>query len=159
MKYHIIHKTAIPNVLKKAKQYRLLLEPDLAISICIDIFAIDANNQEALIIYILALTDKLSNGCKVTDKKILDTIAKLSTKFYKDYYTGIFLEKKARAMLKNTMSKSFAYAAFMQAIKAYKQAEKLADKDCSDAILRYNSCLRTIEKQHLIPRDEFNELY
>ncbi len=55
MKYHLINKDSIPTVLEKARQYRSLLEPDLAISICIDVFAVDPENQEAIVIYILVL--------------------------------------------------------------------------------------------------------
>ncbi|SFV85319.1 hypothetical protein MNB_SUP05-SYMBIONT-4-20 [hydrothermal vent metagenome] len=49
MKYHLIHKNSIDTVLDKARQYRSLLEPDLAISICLDIFLVDPENQEALV--------------------------------------------------------------------------------------------------------------
>ena len=48
MPYHKINKSSLPSVIAKAKQYRSLLEPDLAISICLDVFAVDQNNQEAL---------------------------------------------------------------------------------------------------------------
>lgn len=160
MKYHLIHKNSIDTVLKKARQYRSLREPDLAISICIDVFAVDADNQDALVIYILALTDQYSHQhTKVQPKKIIDTIARLEGEFHRIYYTGIFLERKARALLKNPMSQSFAYEGLMEAVNQYEIAEKMAPAHCADPILRYNSCLRTIEKEHLQPRAEFDELY
>ena len=49
MEYHLIHKDTIDTVLDKARQYRSLREPDLAISICIDVFAVDSDNQDALV--------------------------------------------------------------------------------------------------------------
>ena len=160
MEYHLIHKDTIDTVLDKARQYRSLREPDLAISICIDVFAVDADNQDALVIYILALTDQYSHQhAKVQPKKIVEFIAKLKSEFHQIYYTGIFLERKARALLKNPMSQSFAYEGLMEAIAKYEVAEKMAPKHCSDPILRYNSCLRTIEKENLQPRAEFDELY
>ena len=160
MDYHLIHKDSIPTVLDKARQYRSLLEPDLAISICLDVFAVDADNQDALVIYILALTDQYSHqNTKVDPKKITETIARLESEFHRIYYTGIFLERRARALLKNPMSRSFAYEAFMEAIAKYEVAEKMAPSNCSDPILRYNSCVRTIEKEQLQPREEFDELY
>ncbi|SMN17246.1 hypothetical protein CRYPA_1038 [uncultured Candidatus Thioglobus sp.] len=160
MKYHLIHKDSICTVLDKARQYRSLREPDLAISICIDVFAVDGENQEALVIYILALTDQYSHQHgKVQPKKIIEAIAKLKSEFHRIYYTGIFLERKARALLKNPMSHSFAYDGLMEAIEKYEAAEKMAPSHCSDPILRYNSCLRTIEKENLQPRSEFDELY
>ncbi|MBC8551249.1 MAG: hypothetical protein PSN35_00740 [Candidatus Thioglobus sp.] len=160
MNYHLIHKDSISTVLEKARQYRSLREPDLAISICIDVFAVDPENQEALVIYILALTDQYSHQhVKVQPKKIIETIARLTSEFHQIYYTGIFLERKARALLRNPMSQSFAYEGLMEAIVKYEAAEKMAPSHCSDPILRYNSCLRTIEKEHLKPREEFDELY
>ncbi len=160
MKYHLIHKDSIGTVLDKARQYRSLREPDLAISICIDVFAVDPDNQDALVVYILALTDQCSHGgTKVQHKKIIETIVKLESEFHRHYYTGIFLERKARALLKNPMSQSFAYEGLMEAIAKYEIAEKMAPKHCADPILRYNSCLRTIEKENLQPRAEFDELY
>ena len=59
MKYHIIDKDSIESVLERAREYRSLLQPEMAISICLDIFAVDEDNQDALVIYILALTDQL----------------------------------------------------------------------------------------------------
>jgi hypothetical protein len=160
MNYHIIHKDSISSALDKANQYRSLLEPDLAISICIDIFAVDPDNQEALVIYILALTDLYSHkNSKVQPKKIIEAIAKLNSEFHRIYYNGIFLERKAKSLLKNSMSQSFAYEGFKEAMSQYQIAEKLAPKNCSDPILRYNSCLRIIEKLNLQPRKEFDELY
>ncbi|HIC40565.1 MAG TPA: hypothetical protein EYO74_04090 [Piscirickettsiaceae bacterium] len=160
MKYHLIHKDAISTVLDKARQYRSLREPDLAISICIDVFAVDADNQDALVIYILALTDQYSHQHgKLQPKKVTEAIARLTSEFHKIYYTGIFLERKARSLLKNPMSESFAYEGLMEAIAKYEMAEKMAPKHCADPILRYNSCLRTIEKENLKPRAEFDELY
>ena len=160
MKYHLIHKDSIYTVLDKARQYRSLREPDLSISICLDVFAIDPDNQDALVIYILALTAQYSHQhAKVQPKKIVEIIAKLKSEFHQIYYTGIFLERKARALLKNPMSHSFAYEGLMEAIAKYELAEKISPKHCSDPILRYNSCLRTIEKENLQPRAEFDELY
>ncbi len=123
-------------------------------------FAIDSDNQDALVVYILALTDQYSHGgTKVKDKKIIQIIAKLDSEFHRHYYTGIFLERKARAWLKNPMSQSFVYEWLIEAIGQYEMAEKMAPSHCSDPILRYNSCLRTIEKERLQSRVEFDELY
>ena len=74
MKYHTIDKNSIENVLERAKQYRSLLQPEMAISICLDIFAVDKNNQDTLVIYILALTDQLGQSeSKIHHKKITDS--------------------------------------------------------------------------------------
>lgn len=158
MQYHLIHKDSITTVLEKARQYRSLLEPELAISICLDVFSVDKQNQEALVIYILALTDLYSHqNSKLQPKKIISAIDNLQSKFHKLYYTGIFLERKARAMLKNSMSHSFAHEGLMEAISKYEEAEKIAPKHCSDPILRYNACIRTIQQENLKPRIDADE--
>ena len=59
LKPHDIHADAIELALVKARQYRSLLEPEIAESICLDILNIEQDNQQALVIYILALTDQL----------------------------------------------------------------------------------------------------
>jgi len=160
MEYHKIDKGSIEDVLERAKQYRSLLQPDMAISICMDIFAVDKNNQDALVIYILALTDQLSQSeSKVHQKKITDSIKRLDSKFLQHYYSGIFFERQARSLLKHSMSRSFAYEAFIEAIAEFEIAEKMAPEHCADPILRYNSCIRTIKKENLQPRQEFDELY
>ena len=160
MEYHKIDKDSIEDVLERAKQYRSLLQPDMAISICMDIFAVDKNNQEALVIYILALTDQLSQSeSKVHQKKITDSIKRLDSKFLQHYYSGIFFERQARSLLKHSMSRSFAYEAFIEAMAEFEIAEKMAPEHCADPILRYNSCIRTIKKENLQPRQEFDELY
>ncbi|WP_225879661.1 hypothetical protein [Abyssogena phaseoliformis symbiont] len=83
---------------------------------------------------------------KVKDKKIIQTIAKLDSEFHQYYYTGIFLERKARAWLKNPMSQSFAYEGLIEAIGQYEMAEKMAPSHCSDPVLRYNSCLEPLRR-------------
>ncbi|HET8806851.1 MAG TPA: hypothetical protein VFM76_00580, partial [Methylophaga sp.] len=57
---HDIHADSIDLALDKARQYRSLLEPEIAESICLDVLNIDADNQAALVLYILALTDQIS---------------------------------------------------------------------------------------------------
>src|SRR5262245_62132513 len=47
---------AIPRALEKAERYRLLAEPEEAESICLDILAIEPDNQQALVMLLLALT-------------------------------------------------------------------------------------------------------
>lgn len=161
MDLHFIHKKSIGCVLDKAKQYRLLLEPDLAISICLDIFAVDSDNQEALVIYILALTDALSHSDASThkpDKKIQDAIKKLQSDYQKNYYQGIFYERKARSLMSYAMSTSFAYDLLLKAIGCYKKAEKLTPENCDDAVLRYNACVRTIDDKSLQPRQDVNDM-
>ena len=158
MNYHLIDKNAINATLDKAKQYRSLLEPELTISICLDIFAIDENNQEALVIYILAMTDLYTHtNAKVPEQKITNAIQQLNSEFHRLYYQGIALERKARSLMKNTMSRSFAYNLLIEAITLYEDAQKISLEKCDDSILRYNACVRTIKNEHLSPRQDMDD--
>ena len=57
-----ISKAAIPAAVKKAEHYRLLNDPEQAESICLDILAVDPDNQQALVVLILAITDQFGRS-------------------------------------------------------------------------------------------------
>ena len=58
---------AIPEALEKAERYRLLNEPGEAESICLDVLKTDPDNQQALIILLLAVSDRFGKGYGVGD--------------------------------------------------------------------------------------------
>lgn len=147
---HDIHVDAIDSALAKARQYRSLLEPEIAESICLDILNIDDNNQQALVIYILSLTDQLHHTEKQSQIKLIQkTIVRLESDYERHYFTGILNERRARFLISQPMSHSFAYEYFIEAIAAYQQAEESSPANNDEAILRQNSCIRTIEKEKL----------
>lgn len=160
MNCHLIHSEAIDSALQKAKQYRSLLEPELAISICLDIFAIEPDHQPTLVVYILALTDTFSQAdANYADQEILDAINLLKSDYQQAYYKGILKEKKAHSLLTNSMSASFAYELLNSAIKQYNLAKDLSPQDNDDAILRHNSCVRTIKTRQLKPRQDPDDVH
>src|SRR6202012_374860 len=53
---------AIPAALEKALRYRLLNEPAEAESICHDVLTIEPENREALVMLLLAITDRFGKG-------------------------------------------------------------------------------------------------
>lgn len=156
LELHDIHPDAIKQALKKAKQYRSLLEPDIAESICLDILKIDDNNQEALVVYILSLTDQLHQTERQTQiKDITQAIEKLESEYKRFYYTGLLNERRALALMSQPMSHSFAYDYFIEALQCYQYAEKICPDEYNDeATLRWNSCIRTIQKEKLQPRQD-----
>ena len=56
-----IHEQAIPAALEKAERYRLLNDPTQAESICRDVLRVRPDHRKALIIIILALTDRFAS--------------------------------------------------------------------------------------------------
>ena len=57
-----ISKAGIQEALEKAERYRLLAEPSLAESICLDVLQADPENQPALVTLLLALTDQFGHA-------------------------------------------------------------------------------------------------
>ena len=60
-------KDAVPGALAKAERYRLLNEPGEAESICLDILQVDPQNEDALVMMLLALTDQFPARFVVED--------------------------------------------------------------------------------------------
>ncbi len=155
LELNFISKDAIPASLEKAQQYRLLLEPQQAESICLDILSIQPEHHEAQVVLILAMTDQFSHSGQVMDVKlILDRIEKLPEEYERLYFRGLVSERQARAMLSESMSRSFAYEYFSKAMQYFEQAEKIRPEHNDDAILRWNSCLRTVHRERLQPRPD-----
>jgi hypothetical protein len=159
LKLHNIHADAIEHALDKARQYRSLLEPEIAESICLDILNIDENNQGVLVIYILSLLDQIPSPDKKVEVKTIERIVdKLSSSYQRFYYSGLLHERMARYMVTQSMSHSFAYDYFYQALRCYKQATEVSPEGNDEATLRWNSCIRTIKQEKLTPHQDSEDI-
>jgi len=147
-----INKEAIPRALEKVERYRLLNDPAEAESICRDILTIEPQNQEALILLILTLTDQFNRGTTAQEAKSL--VSQLSEEYKREYYRGIIVEREGKAALAREFpdSKHDAYEWLKEAMDAFERAALLSSPDNNDAKLRWNACARTIDKHHLTPR-------
>lgn len=147
-----INSEAIPKALERVDRYRLLNDPEQAESICRDILAIDPENQEALVKLILSLTDQFGYGNVSNEANSL--LSKLKDNYQREYYAGIILEREGKAALSREFpdSKHDAYEWLKEAMEAYERASSLSMADNNDAILRWNACARSIEKNNLSPR-------
>ncbi len=145
-----LHPDHIDAALEKAERYRLLNEPRDAESICLDILAIDTENQNALIILLLAITDQFGQHVMDT-KSALDILPRILGEYERHYYTGLVYERKAKAILERGSPgyRSRAYEAFMEAMSHFEKADPLSQADNDDAILRWNACARIINQEHL----------
>src|SRR5947207_12967267 len=90
---------AVPRALEKADRYRLLNEPIQAESICLDILAIAPDNQDALRILLLALTDQFGHGYKMEKIEPQDVLARLQRDYDRAYYTGRAAARPAKDFL------------------------------------------------------------
>jgi len=144
-------KDAIPAALEKAGRYRLLNEPGEAESICLDILSADHDNQEALVILLLALTDRFGRGYSVGAIDPRDVLTRLHDPYQRAYYSGIIHERKAKARLHGGFNYD-AYEHLCEAMTSYEQAESLSPPGNPDASLRWNACARMITSNRLEPR-------
>ena len=151
-----LSKEAIPAALEKAMRYRLLNEPSEAESICLDVLKADPVNQEAIVTLLLALTDRFTKGYGVSDTQAKELLARIKNEYERAYYTGIFAERRAKIKLtQNTPDCRFqAYELFREAMDWFEKAEAIRPVGHDDALLRWNTCARIIERNKLVPREE-----
>ena len=143
--------SAIPAALEKANRYRLLNEPGAAESICLDILEIDAGNQEALVMLVLAMSDRFGLDYAVGDTRIQDYVARIEDEYARVYYTGIVYVRRAKAELHR--GGLHAYELFRQAMEWFEKAEAIRPAGNDDPILQWNRCARMITANKLEPRD------
>jgi tetratricopeptide (TPR) repeat protein len=150
----------IPHALERAERYRLLNDPAQAESICRDVLAVDPDNQTALRALILALTDQFSaSGAASSAREARGHIVQLDDEYDRAYYTGVVFERETRVYLeRKNVVRSAAYDGFRHAMEWYERAEALRPPGNVDAVLRWNSCARAIERQRLEPEPAEPEL-
>jgi hypothetical protein len=150
-------KGAVPAALEKAERYRLLNEPAEAESICLDVLAIDAENQHALITLLLALTDQFVEDTGGTHRRAEELLPRLATEYDRCYYAGIISERRAKALASRDIpgSSSQAYEGFLAAMGWYEKAEARRPAGNDDALLRWNRCARFLQRHpQLAPTPE-----
>lgn len=156
-----LSRDAVPAALEKAMRYRLLNEPGEAESICHDVLATDPDNQEALVLLLLALTDRFERNYQVGLTQAQEIIPRLRDPYERAYYSGIVAERRAKALLHQGShgSGSHAYELLQQAMTWYEKAETIRPAGNDDPLLRWNACARIISGNKLSPLvDERNEL-
>ncbi|MDQ6621872.1 MAG: hypothetical protein M3Y86_00090 [Verrucomicrobiota bacterium] len=145
----------IPAALEKAERYRLLNEPAEAESICLDILKVAPENQEALIMLLLAVTDRFAKGYGVSDTQAKELLGKITGEYERAYYAGLLAERRAKMKLAGGgHASTWAYDLFREAMHCYEKAETLRPPGNEDALLRWNTCARIIERNKLVPREE-----
>ncbi len=134
----------IPEALAKAERYRLLNEPALAESICLDILAIVPKHQQALISLLLARTDQFHSNAQ--PKAAQEVLAQIKGEYEQAYYAGVLWERLGSARMRQggRGAGTAAYHALRDAMTDYETAMKFAPQGNDDAILRWNTCARMI---------------
>ena len=151
-----ISKESIPTALEKAERYRLLNEPMLAESICLDILEADPENSDALVTMLLAITDQFGTSSMGDMSRAKELLTRFKDEYELQYYSGIICERQGNAKLAKRMPDggAVAYEWLRDAMEHYEKAEAKSPAGKNDAILRWNTCARLIMNHHLKPRDE-----
>ena len=150
-----ISSAGVAEALEKVERYRLLNEPSLAESICLDVLRVEPENQQAIVMLLLALTDQFGHG--VGPGKARELLPRLKSEYERHYYTGIIWERTAHAQLRKGSPNAVftAHDAFRQAMECYEKAATLRPPANDDAILRWNTCARILMKNsNLRPRPD-----
>jgi hypothetical protein len=145
----------VDRALREAVEYRLMGEPCEAESICEDVLAVDPDNHEAQVMLILSLTDQFR--VDLTQMERARTLAaRLADRYERAYYSGIVRERLGKAQLARggTGSDGYATSALREAMAWFERAESLRSLGNDDAILRWNTCVRTLDRWGLASRVE-----
>jgi tetratricopeptide (TPR) repeat protein len=149
---------ALPAALEKARIYRFLNEPAEAESICRDALDVDPGNQDALIVFLLALTDQFdidaAPGAIADARSVID---RLTDPYAREYYSGIVCERRAKAYVRHGSPGygTRAYELLREAMSSYEKAEAIRPPGNDEALLRWNACARLLMRdRHLMPAVE-----
>ena len=148
-----ISKDAVPAALDKALRYRLLNEPQQAESICRDVLLVDPENQDAIIVLLLALTDQFPAEKAAAFDSAKSLLPALNSAYRQAYYDGIIKERWAISQLADHMPQEIAFDWLRQAMRSYEKAEQLSEAEDADPILRWNSCARVMTRAEIRKRE------
>lgn len=136
----------IAKALERVERYRLLNEPRLAESICLDILAAAPSHQQALVSLLLARTDQFEHGAPM--KSAQEVLQHIEGEYERAYYAGLIWERQGHAYLRQhgLCSNANTYHALREAMQHYEKAESLRPHGNDDALLRWNACARVLMK-------------
>jgi hypothetical protein len=145
----------VGSALRKAERCRFLGEPLEAESICQDILAIQPENHAARILRILALTDQFQTDLgRMPEAREL--AGSLAGEYERCYYLGVVAERQGKTQLSRggPGSDDAANRALREAMAWYEKAEALSPTGEDEAILRWNTCSRAIQRRGFqVPSD------
>jgi hypothetical protein len=143
---------AVPAAMKKAERYRLLNQPVEAESICRDILAAEPGHREAQVTLVLALTDQLARHERGLFAAAREAVGQLPEGFEREYYSGILFERWGKAQFRRRApgSGALAHDWLSQAMSCFERAQELAPPGNDDAVLRWNACVRFMDRHREI---------
>jgi len=152
----MLSREAVSRTIAKAERYRLLNEPGEAESICRDALQADPDNQEALVMLLLSLSDQFQDAPEAV-AEAWRCVERIRNEYDRAYYSGIICERRAKAQLHHGAPRcgSRAYEGLREAMAWFERAEAVRPPGNDDALLRWNTCARLIMRDHrLAPAPE-----
>ena len=148
-----LSREAVSRTIAKAERYRLLNEPGEAESICRDALDAEPDNQEALVMLLLALSDQFQDDPEAV-AQAWACAERIANEYDRAYYSGIICERRAKAQLHHGAPRcgSRAYEGLREAMAWFERAEAIRPAGNDDALLRWNTCARLIMRdRRLVP--------
>ena len=149
-----ISRSGIAEALAKVQHYRYLNQAEEAESICRDILAVDPENQMALRLLGLTITDQFTGALSDGSREAQSCFERLSSPYERAYYQGILHERRAKAQMRAGHLPQSLLASFENALCCFEEAEKIRPSGNDDALLRWNSCIRQCQRYQLHPEPE-----
>ena len=137
----------ISKALSKVELYRYLDEPEEAESICRDILVVDLDNQVALRMLGLSITDQFTGSSSDRWLEAESIFQSLIDPYERLYYTGLLHERRAKTQLEAGRLPHTVVVLFEKAMRCFEEAEKICPEGNDDAILRWNRCVRLLQSR------------
>jgi hypothetical protein len=137
----------IPAAISKVELYRYLNEPGEAESICRDILAVDPDNQPALRLLGLSITDQFKGDPADRSSEAETAFQSLKDDYQRHYYAGILHERQAKSQLSAGRPPYTVAPHFEKAMDCFEKAEAIRPPGNDDAILRWNCCVRILQSR------------
>lgn len=145
----------IPAALQKAERYRFLNDSAAAESICLDVLEVDPQNPQALVTLLLAITDQMRESPVEAVARAREVLPRLRDEYKRHYYAGIICERRALAQEHRGGPRAHEVTDewLREAMPWYERAEALRPAGNDEAILRWNTCARLLNRsERLHPR-------
>lgn len=142
-----ISREGIQAAIAKVELYRNLNEPGEAESICRDVLAVDPDNQTALRLLGLAITDQFKGNASDRYAEAETAFRNLTDQYEQLYYLGILHEREAKAQLNAGRMAHTVLPGFEEAMRCFERAEAIRPANNDDAILRWNRCVRILQSR------------
>jgi tetratricopeptide (TPR) repeat protein len=146
LKLKTISKDGIAEALSKVELYRYLNEPEEAESICHDVLAAEPENQLALRMLALTITDQFEGQTSDRYAEAEKIFQSLADPYERVYYMGLLQERLAKAQIRAGRPAHMLVGSFQEAMRCFEEAEKIRPPHNDDAVLRWNRCVRLLEK-------------